>query len=585
VRRHRLGEHSGAARRALLEAALLGVAPVAAFLVLHIRSMAASTMIDPAFYTAYLQNGRELMDRFGPGNYYWVRVGFIVPAHVSWRLFGPLGGFYAFRYVLALLAIVPAYLLFRRLHGVAAGWTAVLVVLTCPVVLTAWGSDYPDSAAVSYLLGGTACLLMPAAGRRWPWVMGAGALFALALHCQVIAVFAVAGPVVACLAVLRRRPVRGMALEALLLTAAGAAVTLVLVAASRRLYGDADIFTPTLRQFLVARQPAEIAVFHSTTWKWLLYDVYVLVPPVLAAAWLAVSWRAREGTPQETAIALGSLLAFSAHAVLQFAAQAWTLEYYLYTSLLFSGSCLLMSALVVRMSGPLLRSRPWALAPAASVVAVPLLLRPFRSAIQFELPLALAIAAAVIAVAMASRTRRTAVPWRAGLVAAAIAGVTALTTGMPLQRPLFPGQAAYFTPDYGSVLFGDGHRAVDEYALASQLRTVVPSARAEPGDMALWWAPRHDPVVDHAAAQYLWYSAALRDTLPDLDGAQAGLLATRRVRWLVLLSDDGREFAPAMDRLSAGGFEPRTARERTFASGGLRMRVRVIELTAFPAPR
>jgi hypothetical protein len=577
----RRGRLDAAVTARALEAALLLAAPAAVFLGLRVRPMAASTMIDPSFYTAYLQNGRELMDRFGPGyDYYWVRAGFIVPARVLWWLLGTLGGFYTFRYLLALVAIVPAYLLFKRLHGALAGWIAVLVVLTCPVVLTAWGSDYPDAAAVSYLVGGIACVLMPA-GRRWPWTLAAGALFALAVHSQVIYAVAAAAPVLAYLAVLRLRSPGGAALDVLLLAAAAGAATLVLVLASIRLFGVGDLLSPTLRQIQVARDPAQAASFYSTTWKWLINDIYVLLPPTVVGVWLAVSWRAAGVRPQEWALAIATLLTFALHAGLQFLTRSWTLEYYLYTSVLFASTSLTLAAALARLASPAGRTRAWLLVPAL-VVLVPVALRPLRPAVAIELPVALAVAAATVAVALAARAPFAAGPrGRVPAAAAVLAGTTLLLVAMPVDRPLFPGQAAYFTPDYGSVLFGDGAHDVDEYVVASQLRTVVPSIHEVPGEVVLWWAPAHAPVVDRAAAQYLWYNDALPSTLPELDGPETNLLASKRSRWMVLLSADGREFDAAMAELTGRGFAPSTWRERTLASGSVHLRVRVVELTAF----
>ena len=60
-----------------------------------------------------------------------------------------------------LFALVPAYVLLRRLYGISAGVLAVAVLISCPVVITAWGTDYPDSAVVSYVAGAVACLALP----------------------------------------------------------------------------------------------------------------------------------------------------------------------------------------------------------------------------------------------------------------------------------------------------------------------------------------------------------------------------------------------------------------------------------------
>ena len=571
------------ATRRVLEAAALALAPVAVFLGLHVRPMAVTNIIDPYLHTAYLENGAELMRRFGTSgftaSYQWVRVGFILPAHVFFSLFGAVGGFYAFRYALALLAVIPAFLLFRRLHGPAAGWIAALVVLTCPVILTAWGSDYPDSAAVSYLLAGTACLVMPAApSQRRLWLLAAGALFALAVHSHVVAVLAAGGAVAAFLAVTwRRRSASALPGPAVLLAAAALGVTAILLAGSEWYYGHANVLRPTVNALRFYHQPSEVVKFHSSSLDWLLFDVYLLVPPAAVAGWLAVAWRRRERLPdEETALALGVALALLAYVLAEFVGRSWTLEYYLYSSLLFAGGTLVVAALVVRVSGPLLRLGAWALAPAGLVVAVPVLLRPLRGLLQLELPLAALVALAVVAAALATKAGFSSGPARRlPLVTIAVAAVTALTVGLPLQRPAQAGQAG---PDYGSVLFAEGGPAVDDYAVASQLRTVVPSTRSEPGAMLLWWPASHQPVVDEAACQFLWSDGAVHDTMPALDDADVAYLNTKGTRWLVLLSDDGREFDAAAAQLRAHGFTVSTWRERTLASGSVSMRVRVVRL-------
>ena len=40
----------------------------------------------------------------------------------------------------------------------------VVALLSSPVVITAWGTDYPNSAVVSYIAGAVACLAMPCSG-------------------------------------------------------------------------------------------------------------------------------------------------------------------------------------------------------------------------------------------------------------------------------------------------------------------------------------------------------------------------------------------------------------------------------------
>ncbi|MDX6223365.1 MAG: hypothetical protein QOD91_2419, partial [Frankiales bacterium] len=173
--------------RLLLEVAGLLLAPVVVFFLLGEQGMTNTNIEDQRFYQAYAEHGDDLMLRLGNYRYYWVRLAFILPSRVTYDLFGAVGGFFVLRYLLVLVAIVPAYLLLRRLHGIGAGWVAVAAVLSSPVLLYAWGTDYPDSSSVSYLIAGTACLFMPVRGNRPErgrvgWLVLAGVAGGLAIH-------------------------------------------------------------------------------------------------------------------------------------------------------------------------------------------------------------------------------------------------------------------------------------------------------------------------------------------------------------------------------------------------------------------
>src|SRR5207245_3359291 len=121
----RASELSVAARA--LEAAALGLEPVLVFVIYRVHPMVKVDTIDPTLYTAYIQNGPDIMRRLGPDHYYWSRLGMVIPARVAFLLFGAIPGFYVLRYLLCLVAIVPAYVLFTRLPSRAAGALSVAV--------------------------------------------------------------------------------------------------------------------------------------------------------------------------------------------------------------------------------------------------------------------------------------------------------------------------------------------------------------------------------------------------------------------------------------------------------------------------
>src|SRR6266498_1705642 len=551
----------------LVEVAAVLLSPLVAFFGLRVARMVRPDMIDPYFYTAYAQNGRDLIERYGDGFYYWVRLGFILPARASYLAFGAVPGFYILRYLLALVAVVPVYLLLRRLHGRAAGALGVAVALSSPVVLHSWGTDYPDSAAVSYLFAGAACLVMPAASRRarLGWVVLAGIALALALHCQFVSAPLVGAIVIGYVALnVRREPLHVMAHLGVLVLC-GAAVTGALTGLAQLVFGSHNIIAPTVTASEHFRTPEQLAKWHSTTWRWVLGDTYLLALPAALAGWCAARLgRGRPPSPAELAVVVAVALQGLFYAGLQFYGSTATLEYYLYSSMLWPGVCLVTAFLLVALCAPLLESPSTAVAPSALVVAVPLLMSQFSGHVRFRL----APAGVLVLVAL-------------------VAGGFALTIASPPRAPgaLLPGQAKCPQVQYADVISGNGRGEVDAYRLASKLHLVVPRARFRGDDLMMWYPPGQSGRVNQPAAQYLWHVNSLRETMPALRRADAKTLRTRKPGLLLLLSETGGEFPAALRSLSDASFHPTALRREVLAAGSLRLHVWVVRLSTFTPPQ
>ena len=170
----------------IVESVAVLLSPLVAFFGLRLRLMPVPDLNDPAMHTTFIIDPQSIFLRytaaFTPTERLREasRVALLVPGRIAYLLFGALPGFVVFRYVLALVAVVPAYLLLRRLYGRSAGAVAAIVILSSPVVLTAWGTDFPNSAAVSYLIAAIACLAMPSVRHRVAWL----AVSAVLLHAR-----------------------------------------------------------------------------------------------------------------------------------------------------------------------------------------------------------------------------------------------------------------------------------------------------------------------------------------------------------------------------------------------------------------
>ena len=418
-------------------------------------------------------------------------------------------GFFVLRYVLALIAVGPVYLLLRRLYGRPAGVVGVLVVLSSPVMVTAWGTDYPDSAVVSYAAGALACLAMPCSPRwRRAWLAAAGVLLTAAVWSHGVAVPLVGATLVGYLAVRLVRDRAGLPGDLVLLAGVAAAVTGLLIAASAVLIGHANFIATTWQAYRFLSQPSQKAQWHSANWRWAPYVAYLLVPPaVLAAFAVAVARRGRAVATPVLLVGVMVATQLVVYVLLQFFGTVQTLEQHYFSSTLWAGVCLAFAITIAELARPL-SDRPIARwLPAAVLLAVPLgyeadphvpafgwaavrghpgrgrdrrgsrgaRLRPGSGS-------PLAAAAATRAGARRVRRRRPGAHRRAH-------------PGPPAAARYHPGSDP--PPAYASALGGSGTIYIDSYRIATALPVFVGPAAYRGEQILIWWLTPGRPRIPH----------------------------------------------------------------------------------------
>lgn len=561
--------------------------------------MAPSVLPDPALHTIFIVDPRDVFTRYAAvyadsarlreG----ARVGFVVPARLAYLAFGAVPGFLVTRYALALVAVAPVYLLLRRLYGSPAGMVGILVVLSSPVIVTAWGTDYPDSAVVSYTLGGLACLAMPCAQRRRrAWLAPAGALLVMAVWSHGVAVPLVGVTLAGYLGVRLVRDRAGLPGDLAVLAVAAAAVTGLLAAASAVVIGQADFIGPTWQAFRYLAHSSQMAVWHSANWRWAPYVAYLLVPPAVLCAFAVAVTRRGRAVPSPVllvgVVAAGQLMVY---VWLQFAGTVQTLELHYFSSTLWAGVCLAFAITVAELAQPL-AERPLARwLPAAVLLAVPLgyetlpHVRPFGWAL-FGAVLAAAVVAAAIAARECSRIRPPlAAATAIGLALAAFAGATLVLTVAPIpHHPRLPGTTTLDpAPAYSTALGGSGAASIDSYRIATALPAFVGQATYR-GEQLLIWRLTSNP------ADYLNYDTGmyhdgfnrLRGSSPNLTGRDRDKLQARRPAELLLLGSSAAPFPAALHALAA--FRPALTRAGELRAGRLVLHVWVIRLGIYYRP-
>jgi hypothetical protein len=592
----RKGRRSGL----LLAAEVLGVvaSPIAAFFALRIRPMAEPNLPDPAMHTIYIVDPRDIFVRFATAYASdarlreSARVGFLVPARIAYLLLGAVPGFFATRYLFALIAVVPTYVLLRRLYSPAAGVVGILVIMSSPVFITAWGTDYPDSAVVSYMAGALACLAMPCGKKeRRLWIAGASILLTCAVWAHSVAVPLVAASLVVYLCVRFVRSREGLLSDLCLMGAVALLATGALGVASEILFGRYNFITTTWDAFRFLGTPAQVASWHAKGWRWVTWLPYLLVPPAVFVAFVVVFARKLRRIPTAplmVGLAFGAQVAVFAY--LQFFGTVETLEEHYFSSTLWASVCLALAFVVVEISRPLFglsRFAGWILVGVA--VAVPLAYEAAPREPPFlwvGVGLGLAgvfVAGAVIARAGGRATSRVVMLSSVVIGVVGMLGSSLYLTADPVLRDPYLNWVKDPAPPYFDALGTGAGDLVDDYRIAAELPGFVGNATYKGEQLLMWWPPSEVVALDDLVGMYHFSFNTLPSAPPDLTVQDVAMLDSRRPAELLLL--DTSDIGPTNAISALARFDPILMRQTVLKSGKAVVYIWLINLRQFGAAR
>lgn len=412
-------------------------------------------------------------------------VGFLEPARAAYLFFGAVPGFFVTRYLFALIAIVPIYVLLKRLYGIGGGLVGVAVVLTCPVVITAWGTDYPDSAVVSYVAGALACLAMPITGRRRRgWIAAAMALLTLASWAHGVGALIALTTVPCYLLVRLARDRRHLAGDLVLSCGVIVATTAVLYLGSGALLGRSNFIGPTIAALRYLSQKPQLILWHSSSWKWAPYVAYLLLPPAIVVSFVAVFVRRIRDIPTpQLFIGVVATAQVAVFFYMQFFNHLQTLEMHYFSSTLWAAMCLALAVMLCEVSSPLFASRWGRWLPGAAIVAVALGYETDPHVPAFGwLPYGALVAAILVATSivgrMAGRLHHRGSLWSATVATiVGIMGCALVLTVAPIPRHLLlPRTVIDPPPAYAAALGGSYGNLVNAYRVTADLPGFVGTA-------------------------------------------------------------------------------------------------------------
>ncbi len=566
---------------AKLEYFVVAVSPVAAYFIFRIRLMSPADLPDPSMHTTFIVDPRAIFTRYSSlftstarlreG----ARVGFLVPARLSYILFGALDGFVVLRYLLVLIAIVPLYMLLTKTFSRAIGATGVLLVLTNPVIITALGTDYPDSAVCCYLVGAVSLLTLSISSDRKKVLLTlSGVLITLALWAQVSSSPYIGAILICYLLTLKSR--RAFSRCVFILGTSFFITTCLLAALSGIELGQFNFISPTLHSILFLSSRSQESIWHSSSLSWLVGLPYLLVPIIVAGIFCVLYFGRRVLLSIEQ-LYLGSLcviIVVSAF-VLQLLANVQMLENHYFSSLIYGPTVVLLAVIIgilgkKNSSG---RDLGWLSFMFVALVAFCFsFYHSYPSMYLFPQGILL-VSFCIVTAFIGDKDTRSSFQRSAVLLSVLIVTMFLYVASTPLLVNL-----SFFDPraQYECALGCTSFPEVSEYIVTAELPAFV-GKPTYAGEILMMWF-KWDEISYFLEPTGIFHSGfnSLPSGFPFLDKADVKLILERRPAQVLLIGKRNNSFKVAIQSLAS--FHPAVVKSGTLSSGGYAIKVTLLKL-------
>jgi len=557
------------------EVLFLFLFPAVAYLLFRPSPINQAGSIDPYVYTGYIHNIEDLLARYHLP-YYSVRFGLILPARLFGLAFGFENGYLILRYLLALVAGIPLYLVAKRNFGMPLALATYATLLTSPFLAKSLLWEHPDATAVPYLLASTGLFLLELRP-RWAWDTGAGFLFGLAVHSNffTVSIFGLFLLALALAYVIHGNRLLPLVQRLVWICAGFVIATAVGVSYYYYLAGVWNIFSPTAG-IVVWLARGGMLQWRIPGAAWIAFNLQVLVLPLVALC-SGLMFLLRRRTVVSSVLSIYVVAIAIYYYVYHFALKADVLQLPYYFAYCLPAILLALPVMfdaLWNISGQ--SHRRWlAVLMAAGFIG------PWLSIMY-------------------------AFDWRSsvhlvqfGILATALLGLFVLCVRARISRNLRLAMVSITTLLFGIVFdFGFGGATYgqmfqsktrqteqDVYRVAEQFMAAVPKMKDRPGGVRFWYNNRPGNLVNSVQSTYLWGYSRCNQAVPDDPGMpfigpfEFGAFSDKTVKYIVLIGETEDENDKGMAALQKREIPYTRVDHRLLASGNYRVYFETLQLT------